>query len=171
MAETVGFTDDVVDEEANPFDDIDSNVETEEEFLKSGADLGYDTLNDGGDDIGTDDSDDEIMVVAEKITPKTKMKLMHKQQKRLGMPPGSGRGGRGGRGAVRGRGRPPSAVVTPKKAATVAKVSDGFEDEDDLTCRVCLSSFWYRNQLVEHLRNTHSVKDPETFLRERRSRV
>ena len=119
----------------------------------------------------TDDSDDEIMVVAEKITPKTKMKLMHKQQKRLGMPQGSARGGRGGRGAVRGRGRPPSAVVTPKKAATVAKVSDGFEDEDDLTCRVCLSSFWYRNQLVEHLRNTHSVKDPEAFLRERRSRV
>ena len=60
VAETVGFTDDEVEDneigEANPFDDIDPYVETEEDFFKAGADVGYDPLNDGGDDIGTDEN-------------------------------------------------------------------------------------------------------------------
>ena len=130
--------------------------------------------------IDTDESSgDEIMVVSEKITPKTKMRLQMRQQKRQ-MASQGGRGGRG-RGNFRGRprgsrgrgaGRPPNN--TPRKVeAAVAKVdTPSFDDDDDdLTCRVCLSSFWYRTQLIEHLEKTHSVKDPEAFLKEKRRRV
>ena len=130
--------------------------------------------------IDTDESSgDEIMVVSEKITPKTKMRLQMRQQKRQ-MASQAARGGRG-RGNFRGRprgsrgrgaGRPPNN--TPRKVeAAVAKVdTPSFDDDDDdLTCRVCLSSFWYRTQLIEHLEKTHSVKDPEAFLNEKRRRI
>ena len=136
--------------------------------------------------IDSDESSgDEIMVVSEKITPKTKMRLQMRQQKRQKMAShqSGARGGRG-RGNFRGRprgssrgsrgaGRPPNN--TPRKVeAAVAKVdtTPSFDDDDDdLTCRVCLSSFWYRTQLIEHLEKTHSVKDPEAFLKEKRRRV
>merc|ERR1712079_533178 len=41
------------------------------------------------------------------------------------------------------------------------------DDDDDLTCRICMSSFWYKSQIVEHLSKTHSVKDPEAFIKEK----
>ena len=45
------------------------------------------------------------------------------------------------------------------------------EDEDDgLTCRMCLQSFWYKAQLVDHLKSTHSVTDPERYEREEREK-
>ena len=94
---------------------------------------------------------------------------------------GSGRGTRGNsRGRPRGsRGRGvgrPSNNTTPRKVeSVVAKVdktpSMFDDDDDDLTCRVCLSSFWYRTQLLEHLQKTHSVKDPDAYLQEKKSRV
>ena len=131
--------------------------------------------------IDTDESSgDEIMVVSEKITPKTKMRLQMRQQKRQMASQGA-RGASRGRGnwrgrprGSRGRGRPPGANSTPRKVeAAVAKVDiPSFDDDDDdLTCRVCLSSFWYRTQLIDHLGKTHSVKDPEAFLKEKRRRV
>jgi hypothetical protein len=46
-----------------------------------------------------------------------------------------------------------SAAKVVEKA--MSKVEDG--DDDDLTCSMCLSSFWYKNELVEHMKNTHSV--------------
>ena len=132
--------------------------------------------------IDTDESSgDEIMVVSEKITPKTKMRVQMRQQKRQ-MASQGGRGGRG-RGNFRGRprgsrgrgaGRPPGANNIPRKVeSAVAKVDTPSldDDDDDLTCRVCLSSFWYRTQLLEHLEKSHSVKDPDAYLKEKRSRV
>ena len=35
------------------------------------------------------------------------------------------------------------------------------DDEDDgLTCRLCLQPFWYKAQLIDHLKETHSIADP-----------
>lgn len=125
------------------------------------------------------ESDDEIMVVSEKITPKTKMRLKMKHQRRAGLSLGpplvQGSGGTRGRG--RGRGRP-QTITRPTVTTTVIKkpeppkvAADPFEDDDDLTCRVCLSAFWYKTQILEHLEKAHSVKDPESFLKDKKRRL
>jgi len=37
-------------------------------------------------------------------------------------------------------------------------------DEDDgLTCRICLFPFWYQSELFEHLKYTHDIADPKRF--------
>ena len=38
------------------------------------------------------------------------------------------------------------------------------EDDEDLTCTMCLSSFWYRTELIEHMKSTHNVEKPEKHL-------
>ena len=38
------------------------------------------------------------------------------------------------------------------------------DDEDDgVTCRMCLQPFWYKSQLHDHLKSTHSITDPERY--------
>lgn len=45
------------------------------------------------------------------------------------------------------------------------------DDEDDgVTCRMCLHSFWYKSQLHEHLKSSHSISDPERYEREEREK-
>ena len=35
------------------------------------------------------------------------------------------------------------------------------DDEDDgLTCRLCLQPFWYKARLIDHLKETHSIAEP-----------
>ena len=37
-------------------------------------------------------------------------------------------------------------------------------DEDDgVTCRMCLQPFWYKSQLHDHLKSMHSITDPERY--------
>ena len=130
----------------------------------------------------SESSEDEIMVVSEKITAKTKMRLQMRQQKRqlriqqqLAAAQARGRGRGRGRGRPRGRGagRPPSSnnSVVRKVEVVKADTLSLEDDDDDLTCRICMSSFWYKSQIVEHLSKTHSVKDPEAFIKEKRRRV
>jgi hypothetical protein len=120
--------------------------------------------------VDTDDSDDEIMIVSEKITPKTKLKLIQKQQKRTA----SGSSSVLVKKQIVGSGsllRKPTDIAAKNKEAAVTKTEDNLDDDDDdLTCRVCLSSFWYKNEVMDHLQSVHSVKDPEAFLRQK-SRV
>jgi hypothetical protein len=41
------------------------------------------------------------------------------------------------------------------------------EDEDDgLTCRLCMASYWYKREMHEHLKTVHSITDPEKYDRE-----
>jgi hypothetical protein len=35
------------------------------------------------------------------------------------------------------------------------------EEDDGLTCRMCLQSFWYKTELLDHLKTTHSITDPD----------
>ena len=45
------------------------------------------------------------------------------------------------------------------------------DDEDDgLTCRLCLQAFWYRDHLNEHLKDAHSIVDPSKYEREEREK-
>ena len=38
------------------------------------------------------------------------------------------------------------------------------DDEDDgLTCRLCLASYWYKAEIHEHLKTVHSISDPEKY--------
>ena len=34
------------------------------------------------------------------------------------------------------------------------------EEDDGLTCRMCLQPFWYKSQLHDHLKSTHSISEP-----------
>ena len=128
----------------------------------------------------SESSEDEIMVVSEKITAKTKMRLQMRQQKRqlriqqqLAAAQARGRGRGRGRPRGRGAGRPPSSnnSVVRKVEVVKADTLSLEDDDDDLTCRICMSSFWYKSQIIEHLSKTHSVKDPEAFIKEKRRRV
>ncbi len=85
----------------------------------------------------------------------------------VGRPRGSrARGPRGGRGSRGGRGRggaSGSQQILPRLHL--------LEDEDDgLTCRMCLQSFWYKSQLTDHLKANHLVTDPEKYEREEREK-
>lgn len=45
------------------------------------------------------------------------------------------------------------------------------DDEDDgVTCRMCLQPFWYKSQLHDHLKTTHSISDPERYEKEEREK-
>merc|ERR1712088_2217 len=45
------------------------------------------------------------------------------------------------------------------------------DDEDDgLTCRLCLQAFWYRGHLNDHLKEAHSIADPAKYEREEREK-
>jgi len=45
------------------------------------------------------------------------------------------------------------------------------DDEDDgVTCRMCLQPFWYKSQLHDHLKSTHSITDPERYEKEEREK-
>lgn len=45
------------------------------------------------------------------------------------------------------------------------------DDEDDgVTCRMCLQPFWYKSQLHDHLKAVHSISDPERYEKEEREK-
>lgn len=45
------------------------------------------------------------------------------------------------------------------------------DDEDDgLTCRMCLASYWYKAELLDHLKTTHSITDPDKYEKEEREK-
>ena len=45
------------------------------------------------------------------------------------------------------------------------------EDEDDgLTCRLCLASYWYKKEIHEHLKTVHSIADPEKYDKEEKEK-
>ena len=58
----------------------------------------------------------------------------------------------------------PEPVAPPKEV-------DPFEDDEDLTCRICLNAFWYKSQILEHLKTVHSVQDPEMYLKEKKNSI
>ena len=133
-----------------------------------------------------EESDDEICVVEEKITEKARRRAEHRkkliaQKKRqLAMQREAARAGpktvikvnsAQGKNLIR------KIVATgsvPKQAmkSPVKKSSRQDDDDDDvnLTCPVCLSSFWYPNQTHEHMKNVHNIENPGKYIKEKSSR-
>lgn len=120
---------------------------------------------------GSSSSDDEIAIISEKITPKTKLKLLQNQRRHLSTMVKAGNANRGrkpntnfGRKIIQPQVKKPQPPPPPKEV-------DPFEDDEDLTCRICLNAFWYKTQIVEHLKTVHSVQDPEGFLKEKKNSI
>ena len=42
-------------------------------------------------------------------------------------------------------------------ANNIAAAAEESDDDSDLTCSVCMSSFWYSRQLQEHIRTQHGM--------------
>jgi len=89
------------------------------------------------------------------------------------------------------KGEPPKPVVTTPKPSTSGATPTSqtrtynrsqprtqimprlqlLDDEDDgLTCRLCLQAFWYRGHLNDHLKEAHSIADPTKYEREEREK-
>ena len=133
--------------------------------------------------LDSDSSDDEIEVISEKITPqppRPKLKIVKVRSGAQTIRPSLSRPSSSSSPAVVKLGL--SSKSSSEKFKTVkvsqqtakkdpVEVSDPFAEDEDLTCRVCNSAFWFRSQIVEHLASKHHVQDPETFLREKRTRL
>ena len=87
--------------------------------------------------------DDDIAVLEEKITPKTKQRLMKNK--------------------IKTKSKTSSVQDIFRRLAefsnSVNTVDAGAESEDDsdLTCSVCMSSFRYSRELEEHMRTDHGL--------------
>ena len=111
------------------------------------------------------DSDDDIAIISEKITkPKKKITIVR-------VAPGKGKQTPIGK-------KLPSSMVKVgsaskakpvssgqvRKPAPVEKVDDD-DDDEDFSCRVCQAVFWFKGQLVDHLKSTHNVDNPDKYLK------
>ena len=93
--------------------------------------------------------DDEIAVLDEKINQKTKLRLMQNKSK---------------------KGITTSSVQEMLKrisefsqsANTVDAAAEESDDDSDLSCSVCMSSFWYTRELQEHMRTDHGMDKQQT---------
>jgi len=57
------------------------------------------------------------------------------------------------------------------KKAEQKEETDFFADDDELSCKLCLSTFWYKTEIIEHLKADHNIDDPESFLKEKKTSV
>ena len=120
--------------------------------------------------LDSDSDDDEIEVISEKINPtlnrpQLKIVKVRSQPQALVIPV------RAGVSSKLSSEKKKTVKVQPAVKRTEEEARDPFAEDEDLTCRVCHSAFWFRSQIVEHLQSKHHVKDPETFLREKRRKV
>ena len=113
------------------------------------------------------DSDDDIAIISEKITkPKKKITIVR-------VAPGKAKGKQTSVGKklpssmikVGSTSKPkPMSSGQVKKPAPVEKIDDD-DDDEDFSCRVCQAVFWFKGQLVDHLKNTHNVENPDKYLK------
>ena len=129
------------------------------------------------------DSDDEIEVISEKITPqplRPKLKIVKVRSNTpsrpsLSKPSTSSSSSPAvfklGLNSKSSFDKSKTVKVSQAAKKDPVEVSDPFAEDEDLTCRVCNSAFWFRSQIVEHLASKHHVQDPDTFLKEKRTRL
>jgi len=120
--------------------------------------------------LESSESDDEISIISEKITPKTKLKLVHNQKRLPSNMVKIGNAITGKRVTANFGKKMIQPQVKPQPAAPPKEV-DPFEDDEDLTCRICLNAFWYKSQIVDHLKTVHNVQEPESFLKEKKNSI
>jgi len=117
-------------------------------------------------------SEDEISIISEKITPKTKLKILHNQNRLPSTMVKIGNAKNVKRtNASFVKKISPLQLKKPEPPKPPPKEIDPFEDDEDLTCRLCLNAFWYKPQVLEHLKTVHSVTDPEAFVKEKKTSI
>merc|ERR1719481_2213617 len=108
-----------------------------------------------------------------KITPKTKQKMIVRQQKLLAAVKSGGMGGgvktvirvnsSAGKQALRKIAESRGKVLQEKR-----KSNNGCSDEEDediqLTCPVCLACYWFPAQTHEHMRSVHNIEHPAKYI-------
>ena len=132
-----------------------------------------------------DESDDEICVVEEKITDKAKRRAEHRKKlimqkkKQIAQQRALAAKNAGPKTVIKvnsaqGKDLLRKIVATGSVPKTAVKQSppkkfqmDEDEDEGSLTCPVCMSSFWYPNQTLEHMKTAHNYDNPEKVIREK----
>lgn len=134
------------------------------------------------------DDDDDIEIVSEKISQKTKLKLLHKKKMQNMKPKAvikvnSAQGKQMLKTIVK-TGKVPFSLSSSEsssrafsKSSSSTSANDscfgGDDEEDDgLTCPSCFSAFWYPTQTYEHMSSVHNIENPEKYMKEKkRSRI
>ena len=123
------------------------------------------------DDSSSASSDDEICIISEKINPKTKMKFIQTQKR---LPSSLVKTGKAPQKkkqmSLSKKNLNPIASKKPAQASKEEE-EDPFADDEDLSCRLCLSAFWYKTEILDHLKTSHKIQDPESFLRNKKESI
>ena len=56
------------------------------------------------------------------------------------------------------------------KQPVVQRVDLTEEEDDGLTCRLCLASYWYKTEMFEHYKTVHSIADPVKYDKEEKDK-
>lgn len=67
----------------------------------------------------------------------------------------------------RGAGRPP---MRQQQQQIIPRLQLLDDEDDGLTCRMCLQQFWYKSELLDHLKGTHSIADPDRYERDEKDK-
>merc|ERR1712013_810279 len=113
------------------------------------------------------DDDDDIEIVSEKITPKTKMKTKAVIKVNSAQ-------GKQMLKTIAKTGKVPKSLSTSSASSSIFSSSSGFgdddeeEEEDNLNCPTCFSAFWYPSQTFEHMKSVHNIENPEKYIKEKK---
>jgi len=125
------------------------------------------------------DDDDDIEIVSEKITQKTKMKIAQKKKMAKMKPKAvikvNSAQGKQMLKTIAKTGKVPKSLSSSSTSSTtsVFSSSSGFgdddeEEEDNLNCPTCFSAFWYPSQTFEHMKSVHNIENPEKYMKEKK---
>ena len=121
-----------------------------------------------------EEEDEEIAIVSEKITPKTQHRLTQlkkmyqlNMQKKFQAANKKGQFMRNGNKVVRTIINK-AQLLNPLKKLEEEETAF-FEDDEDLSCSLCMNSYWYKREIYEHLMVEHDIDDPEKFLKEKKA--
>merc|ERR1712240_407385 len=136
------------------------------------------------------DDDDDIEIVSEKISHKTKLKILHRKKMQSMKPKAvirvNSSQGKQMLKTISKTGKVPSSFSSSSASSSSTKIfsktsskspvsesSLDKEDEDDgLSCPTCFSAFWYPSQTYEHMSSVHNIDNPEKYMQEKkRSRI
>jgi len=136
------------------------------------------------------DDDDDIEIVSEKISHKTKLKILHRKKMQSMKPKAvirvNSSQGKQMLKTISKTGKIPSSLSSSSASSSSSKIfsktsskspvsesSLDKEDEDDgLSCPTCFSAFWYPSQTYEHMSSVHNIENPEKYMQEKkRSRI
>jgi len=125
------------------------------------------------------DDDDDIEIVSEKITQKTKMKIAQKKKLAKMKPKAvikvNSAQGKQMLKTIAKTGKVPKNLSSSSTSSTTSifSSSSGFgdddeEEDDNLNCPTCFSAFWYPSQTFEHMKSVHNIENPEKYMKEKK---